>query len=389
MPELPEVETVRDGLARHVLGRRVTAATVHHPRAVRRHEGGAPDLPGRLTGRTLSAAVRRGKYLWLLLDDEPGDALLVHLGMSGQLLVRRDGAALALPPPETLTNPGPTPTLAPTLLADSRVPHETRLARDNGVPRDSGLAPDSRLAPESGPPFESERARDSRVPRDSGAPSGDLRTPTAAPGIPPDPTRHLRVELTLDDGAQLWFVDQRTFGHLLVADLVPTVDGGPGGHGSALPALPEPAAHIARDPLDPALDVGALARRLRARRTEVKRALLDQSLVSGIGNIYADEALWRARLHPRRATDRLTQRAAVEVLTAAEDVMREALAAGGTSFDALYVDVEGASGYFARSLDAYGRAGQPCRRCGALMRREAFMGRSSTFCPRCQRSPRG
>ncbi|QDB79824.1 DNA-formamidopyrimidine glycosylase [Georgenia wutianyii] len=390
MPELPEVETVRDGLARHVLGRRVTAATVHHPRAVRRHEGGAPDLPGRLTGRTLSAAVRRGKYLWLLLDDEPADALLVHLGMSGQLLVRRDGAALALPPPETLTNPRPTPPPADSRLPrDSGVPHDSRLPHESGVPHESGLPHDSRLPRESGLPHESGVPHESGLLHESGAPSADPRTPTAAPGVPPDPTRHLRVELTLDDGAQLWFVDQRTFGHVLVADLVPTTDGGPGGHGSPLPALPEPAAHIARDPLDPVLDVAALARRLRARRTEVKRALLDQSLVSGIGNIYADEALWRARLHPRRATDRLTQRSAVEVLTAAEDVMREALAAGGTSFDALYVDVEGASGYFARSLDAYGRAGQPCRRCGALMRREAFMGRSSTFCPSCQRAPRG
>lgn len=326
MPELPEVETVRDGLARHVLGRRVEAVLVHHPRAVRRHVGGGLDLPARLVGRTLTAAVRRGKYLWLLLDDEPDEALLVHLGMSGQLLVR----------------------------------HPTQPPR----PAESAL-PTERPHPEHGVP-----------------------APTAAPGVPPDPTRHLRVELDFADGSQLWFVDQRTFGHLLVAELVPTVDGGPGGHGSPLPALPEPAAHIARDPLDPTLDRAGLARRLRTRRTEVKRALLDQSLVSGIGNIYADEALWRARLHPRRATDKLTQRAAVDVLAAAEDVMREALAAGGTSFDALYVDVEGASGWFARSLDAYGRAGEPCRRCGTLMRRESFMGRSSTFCPTCQRPPR-
>lgn len=338
MPELPEVETVRDGLARHVLGRRVDDAVVHHPRVVRRHVGGALDLPGRLTGRTLSAAVRRGKYLWLVLDDEPEEALLVHLGMSGQLLVRReDTAAVTLPPPEHLVHPpAPTPDAA-----------------------DSRISPDERPAP------------------------------TAAPGVPPDPTRHLRVSLDLDDGARLWFVDQRTFGHLLVADLVPTADGRPGGYGSPVAALPEPAAHIARDPLDPDLDRAAWARRLRQRRTEVKRALLDQALVSGIGNIYADEALWRARLHPRRATDRLTQRTALELLDAAEAVMREALAAGGTSFDALYVDVEGASGYFARSLDAYGRAGEPCRRCGTLMRRESFMGRSSTFCPRCQRPSRG
>ena len=350
MPELPEVETVRDGLDRHVLGRRVEAVLVHHPRAVRRHVGGGLDLPARLVGRTLTAAVRRGKYLWLLLDDEPDEALLVHLGMSGQLLVR----------------------------------HPTQPPR----PTEGSLLTEGSLPTEGSRPAESPRPAEGSRPVESPRPEHGLPAPTAAPGVPPDPTRHLRVELDFADGSQLWFVDQRTFGHLLVAELVPTVDGGPGGHGSPLPALPEPAAHIARDPLDPTLDRAGLARRLRTRRTEVKRALLDQSLVSGIGNIYADEALWRARLHPRRATDKLTQRAAVDVLAAAEDVMREALAAGGTSFDALYVDVEGASGWFARSLDAYGRAGEPCRRCGTLMRRESFMGRSSTFCPTCQRPPR-
>ncbi|MEE6288412.1 bifunctional DNA-formamidopyrimidine glycosylase/DNA-(apurinic or apyrimidinic site) lyase [Georgenia sp. MJ173] len=317
MPECPEVETVREGIERHVVGRRITGAQVHHPRAVRRHVGGALDLPGRVVGTTVSAAVRRGKYLWLLLEhdadaaaDGPTEALLVHLGMSGQLLVRHEGAG-------------------PAVVADLGV---------------------------------------------------DPEHPS---------TRHLRADLALDDGTALWFVDQRTFGHLLVADLVVTPDGGPGGVGSPLPLLPEPAAHIARDPLDPALDLDALVRRLRTKRTEIKRALLDQTLVSGIGNIYADEALWRARLHPRRATDRLSRQAATEVLTAAEDVMRDALAAGGTSFDGLYVDVDGASGYFERSLDAYGRAGEPCHRCGTPMVRESFTNRSSTFCPRCQRAPRG
>ena len=321
MPELPEVETVRDGVARHAVGRRILAARVHHPRAVRRHVGGAGDLPARLTGSRVGAAVRRGKYLWLLLEPDgaaPGEAteaLLVHLGMSGQLLVRRETAGV-----------------------DAVV--------GGGV--GAGEAPAEAVADH----------------------------PSA---------RHLRADLTLDDGATLWFVDQRTFGHLLVADLVPTPDGGPGGVGSPQPLLPEPAAHIARDPLDPALDRDALVRRLRTKRTEIKRALLDQSLVSGIGNIYADEALWRARLHPRRATDRLTRPAALLAITAAEEVMREALAVGGTTFDGLYVDVDGASGYFERSLDVYGRSGHPCRRCGTLIVREKFMNRSSHFCPSCQR----
>ncbi len=297
MPELPEVETVRDGLARHVLGRTVTAVQVHRDYSVRRHDGGPLDFAARLTGRRLTAAVRRGKFLWLLLDGED-EALLAHLGMSGQLRVR--------------------------------------------------------------PPGEEE--------------------PVEHP--------HLRVRLELDDRSLLDFVDQRTFGHLSVPDLVPTPDGGPGGRGSALPALPAPAAHIARDVLDPTLDVDAVVASLRARRTGLKRALLDQTLVSGIGNIYADEGLWRARLHYARPTAALRPVEAVRLLEAEGEVMREALAAGGTSFDALYVAVNGASGYFARSLAVYGQAGRPCPRCGTPVQRDVFMNRSSFFCPRCQPVPR-
>ena len=227
-------------------------------------------------------------------------------------------------------------------------------------------------------------------------PAAALTLPRAeAPGAPDegdaaDGGRHLRVRLMLDDGGEVRFVDQRTFGHLMVTPLVPTPDGGPGGHApesaaGAAPLLPAPVAHIARDLLDPHLDLPALVRAIRARRTEIKRALLDQSLVSGIGNIYADEALWRARLHGTRPTDALTPRRVRDVLTAAADVMTEALAVGGTSFDALYVDVDGDPGYFARDLDAYGRAGLPCRRCGRPLRREQFMNRSSFSCPNCQR----
>ncbi len=294
MPELPEVETVRAGLARRVLGRTVGVVHVRGARVVRRHDGGEADLVGRLTGRTFTAAVRRGKFCWLLLD-EPGEAVLVHLGMSGQLLVR---------------------------------------AADDPTPP------------------------------------------------------HLRVRLDLDDGSALDFVDQRTFGYLAVPDLVPTSDGGPGGVGSDLPALPAPVAHIARDLLDPRVDRRLLAAALRRRRTEVKRALLDQTLVSGIGNIYADEALWRARLHGARHTDALRPVEASRVLDAAASVLADALAAGGTSFDALYVDVEGGSGWFERELAAYGREGLPCPRCGTPIRRESFANRSSYSCPRCQPRPR-
>jgi formamidopyrimidine-DNA glycosylase len=191
--------------------------------------------------------------------------------------------------------------------------------------------------------------------------------------------KHLRVRLRFaDDGPELRFVDQRTFGGLAVSDLV-EVDG---------TVVPSTIAHIARDPMDPLFDVDAVARALRARRTEVKRALLDQTLVSGIGNIYADEALWRVKLHWARPTDRLTAAQAREVLTAAADVMAEALTVGGTSFDALYVNVNGESGYFSRSLDAYGREGEPCRRCGSPIVRETFTNRSSFSCPRCQPKPR-
>ena len=301
MPELPEVETVRLGLARHLPGRVVTDVEVRHPRATRRQDGPLGSFAGLLTGSRIGAAVRRGKYLWLTLDG-PGAALVAHLGMSGQLLVRSPGT----PPPDAPTNP------------------------------------------------------------------------------------HLRVRLGLDDGSELWFVDQRTFGHLLVAPLVATADGLPGGHAPEVAAgaaslIPAPVAHIARDLLDPHLDLTALVRATRARRTEVKRALLDQSLVSGIGNIYADEALWRARLHGTRPTDGLAPRRVRDLFDAARDVMTSAVAVGGTSFDALYVDVDGDPGYFARDLDAYGRAGLPCRRCGRALRREAFMNRSSFSCPNCQR----
>lgn len=296
---------MRDGLERTVVGALVERVEVHRDYSVRRHTGGPRDFEGQLAGRRLGAAVRRGKYLWMLLGD--GDeALMAHLGMSGQLLVR---------------------------------------------------------------------------------------TGTSIETISP----HLRVRLTLRDAAgeaiALDFVDQRTFGHLSVAELVPTSDGEPGGLGSGAPLVPAPAAHIARDLLDPVLSRGSSGRevlvdRVRRRRTGIKRALLDQTVVSGVGNIYADEALWRSRTHYARGTDGMTRTAVRGVLDAAQEVMTEALAQGGTSFDALYVNVNGASGYFDRSLDAYGREGKPCRRCGTPMRREEFMNRSSFRCPVCQRTPR-
>ncbi|GIJ76986.1 DNA-(apurinic or apyrimidinic site) lyase [Micromonospora phaseoli] len=281
MPELPEVETVRQGLARWVTGRRISSVEVRHPRAVRRHLPGGAHFADVLTDRTVLDVRRRGKYLWLPLDS--GDAVVGHLGMSGQLLLQ----------------------------------------------------------------------------------------PAAAPE-----EAHLRVRFRFaDDGPELRFVDQRTFGGLSVSE----------GGGT----LPAEIAHIARDPLDQEFSDAEFVAALRRRRTEVKRALLDQSLISGVGNIYADEALWRAGLHGTRPTDALTAPAARRLLAHVRDVLGEAITAGGTSFDALYVNVNGESGYFDRALNAYGREGQPCRRCGSPIRREAFMNRSSYSCPRCQPRPRG
>jgi len=210
--------------------------------------------------------------------------------------------------------------------------------------------------------------------------------------------KHLKVRISLSPVAgmpeQLRFVDQRIFGGLFVTSMVPTADGGPGGLGETpLPEIAEEASHIARDPLDPFFSFDAFYRKVKSRKTGLKRALLDQSVISGIGNIYADEALWRARLHYARATDTLRRADAERLVEAVKDVMNAALDAGGTSFDSLYVNVNGDSGYFARSLNAYGRAGELCSRCEAMglqsiIKREQFMNRSSYTCPVCQPRPR-
>jgi formamidopyrimidine-DNA glycosylase len=188
-----------------------------------------------------------------------------------------------------------------------------------------------------------------------------------------DPERHLRVRFGFADGGRdLRFLDQRTFGGLFLDDLD---DNG----------LPEALAHIARDPLDPAFDDLAWAAAVRRRRTGIKRALLDQTLISGIGNIYADESLWRARLHGERPAADLTRPTLLRLLGQVREVLAAALEQGGTSFDSLYVNVNGESGYFDRSLAVYGQQGRPCPRCGAEIVRESFMNRGSHFCPRCQR----
>ena len=342
MPELPEVEVVRAGLARHVAGRTVTRVEVLDPRPLRRQDGGAQAFVDQLTGRTLTAVVRRGKFLWLTLDD--GRALSAHLGMSGQLLVRGTTP--------TARDAAPEPASAAAFLADTDT-------RPGGRPVDLSATEQPRYV-------------------------RDISTSA----------RHLRVRLHLSagtGGAVLDLVDQRMLGGLHVVDLTPTSDGAPGGVGDPQPLLPADATHIARDLLDPALELSGptgVVARARSSRRAIKTLLLDQGLVSGIGNIYADEGLWEAGVHGLRPGTGLGPRVVARILESTAEVMRRALEVGGTSFDALYVDVEGAAGFFARELGAYGRQGLGCRRCGATMQREALGGRSHTYCPRCQPHPR-
>jgi formamidopyrimidine-DNA glycosylase len=295
VPELPEVEVVRAGLAPAVVGARIEAVTVHDTRALTRHPGTADEFAERLTGAEVTAAVRRGKFLWLPLDD-PAHAIVGHLGMSGQLLLRRTGS----------------------------------------------------------PAERHERVR------------FDIRHP-------------------LHGDLAVVFADQRTFGSLAIDGLEATPDGAAGGWGSERAVVPSQVAHIARDPLDAAFDDAGFRAALARSRSAVKRVLLDQTVASGIGNIYADEALWASRVHPETPANGLATRTITRLLAEVRAVLHKALAEGGTSFDAQYVNVNGQAGYFAHSLNAYGRTGEPCPRCGTPIVRVSFTNRSSHFCPRCQR----
>ena len=350
MPELPEVETVRAGLADHSLGRPVRAVRVVDARSLRRHLPGPAHFEAALTGRALRGAYRRGKYLWLTLSEADGtlaeEALVVHLGMSGQLLVRDE--------------PG----------GESDSESEARAAFDE-QPRHL------RVALELGP---------------AGATGSAASTDRAS------------------TGQRLLFVDQRIFGGMFLSPLVPDVPAAvavnEAAAGEATSAevperflvserflVPEAVKHIARDPLDEFFDPAAVRRKFLRTSSGIKKVLLDQSVISGVGNIYADEALWRARLHYAKPARTLSAAQTRELLEAVTQVLRESLAAGGTSFDALYVNVLGESGYFERSLNAYGRAGEPCHRCAeagrtSLIVREPFQNRSSYRCPHCQRAPR-
>jgi formamidopyrimidine-DNA glycosylase len=324
VPELPEVEVVRAGLHPAVTGAVVERVEILEPRSLRRHPGHEEDFVDRLTGATILSAVRRGKFLWFPLSaTAPIDgaaageplALVAHLGMSGQVLLRGHDQL------------------------DERL---LRIRLDLAHPE----RPDVRLA----------------------------------------------------------FVDQRIFGSMALDEMVPAADGAAAGFSGAtllghdMPELAEPqdpapwvtgiphqVSHIARDPLDPAFDERAFSRRLRARHSGVKRALLDQTLVSGIGNIYADESLWASKIHFDQPGDTLSARRVALLVLEIRAVLYKALAEGGTSFDEQYKNVNGESGYFAHSLNAYGQQGKPCPRCGTLIRRVSFMNRGSHFCPRCQR----
>ncbi len=348
MPELPEVETVRAGLAEHSVGRPVQAVRVVDARSLRRHLPGPAHFEAALTGRALRGAYRRGKYLWLTLSEPDGaladEALVVHLGMSGQLLVRDE-------PGSELDN-------------DSGDETEARAAFDE-QPRHL------RVALELGT---------------AGATGGAASTNRASTG-------------RTSAGQRLLFVDQRIFGGMFLSPLVPDVPVAVAANKAAAGEVPErflvPEAvkHIARDPLDEFFDPAAVRRKFLRTSSGIKKVLLDQSVISGVGNIYADEALWRARLHYAKPARTLSAAQTRDLLEAVTQVLRESLAAGGTSFDALYVNVLGESGYFERSLNAYGRAGEPCHRCAeagrtSLIVREPFQNRSSYRCPHCQRAPR-
>ncbi|MDQ1121930.1 bifunctional DNA-formamidopyrimidine glycosylase/DNA-(apurinic or apyrimidinic site) lyase [Microbacterium trichothecenolyticum] len=294
MPELPEVEVVRAGLEPAVTGALIASVDVRDDRALTRHTGGAAHFEAELTGRRIRAAVRRGKFLWMPVADD--EAVVTHLGMSGQMLLR-------------------------------------------------------------------------------------------APGSPEERHERIRIELEhpLHGALSVVFADQRTFGSLALDALVATPDGAAAGRGSDLAKVPTQVAHIARDPLDPAFSDARFRARMAGTSSAVKRVLLDQTVASGIGNIYADESLWAARIHPETPGSALPTRAVNRLLGEVRAVLEKALAEGGTSFDAQYVNVNGQAGYFAHSLNAYGRTGQPCPRCGRPIVRVSFMNRSSHFCPRCQR----
>ena len=297
MPELPEVETVRAGLAQHLVRAKVQGIEISDARSLKRNVSGVQGFLDELTGSTLESVVRRGKFLWLPISESR--ALVGHLGMSGQILVR-------------------------------------------------------------------------------------------TPNFAHDPQTRVVIHVTTEAGGplEIRFVDQRLFGGLMIDDLVPTSDGLPAGfspEAAAAAVIPGTVAHIARDLLDPGFNANTVAERMAKKNSGIKRVLLDQNLLSGIGNIYADESLWLAKLHYDKPASAISKKKHLELIEIAKDVLQKAVAQGGTSFDEQYKNVNGESGYFSQSLNAYGMTGLPCRRCGTPIKREAWANRGSHFCPKCQK----
>ncbi|MCX8530518.1 MAG: bifunctional DNA-formamidopyrimidine glycosylase/DNA-(apurinic or apyrimidinic site) lyase [Rhodoluna sp.] len=314
MPELPEVETVRAGLAPALTNAVVTAVDVLDARSFKRHPGGVEDFKATIIGSKILAVVRRGKFLWMPLElpaNRSGDyklAMVGHLGMSGQMLLR-------------------------------------------------------------------------------------------TPGFADDKLTRVIIQARTADGqmVEMRFVDQRLFGSLAIDELVPTKDGLPGGFSNGigetatgqsawwLNLIPASAAHLTRDPLDVNFDEKAVLTRFKTKNSGIKRVLLDQQTLSGIGNIYADESLWRSQLHYDQPAASISTAKAKELLEHVREILAKAVTEGGTSFDEQYKNVNGESGYFAVSLNAYGMTGMPCKRCGTEIKRENWMNRGSHFCPKCQK----
>jgi formamidopyrimidine-DNA glycosylase len=288
MPELPEVETVRAGLAEFITGATITDVDIFDARSLKRHRPGPNDFVATLVGSKITSVVRRGKFLWMPLNVSPL-ALVGHLGMSGQMLVR-------------------------------------------------------------------------------------------TPDFEPDKLTRVILHFTAVGGKkyQMRFVDQRIFGSLALDELISTAD-------ETGESIPTTAAHIARDPLDPYFDVSSVIAKLRKRTAGIKKILLDQQLMSGVGNIYADEALWRAKLHYDQPANSLSLSKTKELINHVTEILAAAVKVGGTSFDEQYKNVNGESGYFEISLNAYGMTGRPCNRCGKPIRRDSWMNRGSHFCPNCQK----
>lgn len=298
MPELPEVEVVRRGLAEQLLGSQIKKVEVFFPGSLRGQD--PKRFSAALEGWTITNTVRRGKFLWLLGQDQEGQqtlySLVVHLGMSGQLLINQ---------------------------------------------------PDIELSSKN--------------------------------------QRHLRVRLTLEDERTVNFVDQRTFGRILVEPLVETRDNQPAGLGADSHLIPRNVEmNVARDVLDPYIDLQKISSTVRNRKSSIKHSLLDQKLVSGIGNIYADETLFAAAMNPGQRASSLSETQIQELFKLAGRIMEAATEHGGTSFDELYVDTSGNPGYFEQELQVYGRGGEPCKTCGTILQKLQQSGRNATYCPQCQ-----